>query len=267
MQNIYYSNGVEKFGPVTIIEFSEKRYYKDTMIWYDGLDGWKYISEIEELKHLVGTAGSEPPLVSDSIDQPLTPPLNSVSKEKVTQAEKPEAIADPKKNKAGLWAAALILIAIIGGYYFFLGNKVTPKEENITEQNQIIAPVENTDSVKLKEEERIKEIAKEAEKKPYRENWGKFINASTNDYTHRDMGGIENLKIILKNNTPYLVDKAKVEVSYIKANDDVFQKEIIEFDNIKGNSNKELFAPNSDRGVKIKTKVLMMQSKEMGTID
>jgi hypothetical protein len=94
-------------------------------------------------------------------------------------------------------------------------------------------------------------------------NWSKFITAGPNDFKSNLLVGIEDLKITVNNNSPYLLDSMRVKVAYLKANGDIYQTEILEFENVDPNGSKSLYAPNSNRGVKVSCTVISVHSNAM----
>jgi hypothetical protein len=53
MRKYFYTNGVDKTGPFSLEDLRRQSLTRETKVWYYGLDDWKKISEIEELKSLV----------------------------------------------------------------------------------------------------------------------------------------------------------------------------------------------------------------------
>lgn len=224
-------------------EFSKNRYYKSTLIWHEGLNGWISIADSEELKHLIGTIenvftdAALPQSVSN-----LTPPLTEV----ITQ--------NPHTNRKFtlLWTAIVLLL--IGGYFYFSHKSANTPNATV--------PVIFNDST-MSDSNGITIVGAEAEMKTYRLNWEKLILVQPNDFKQRKLGGIADLKILVENNTPYLVDSIKVKVNYLKANGEIFQTILLRFDNINGNATKDLFAPNSERGVNVTCEILSINSHAM----
>ena len=251
MKAIFYSNGIDIFGPVNLAEFSENRYYKSTLIWYEGLKGWVNIADCAELKHLIGTMAT--PAIDGDLQHALpnlTPPLTS-------------QIANTNKGlKRSLLIAALLLLLL--GVLSFYNFNLKPVNAGNTENNAIVLPslldTLPQDTAKQRKLKHDAMIAKQAEIKTYRINWSKFVIPSTNEYSANELGGISDLKIILKNNCPYTIDHAQVQVNYLKSNGAVYHTERLDFDNLEAKTSKEVFAPNSDRGVSISCSVIIIKS-------
>ncbi len=249
MKDLFYSNGMDIFGPVSVEEFSKNRYYKSTLIWYEGLAGWINIGDSQELKHLIGTMST--PALDTGLPQSLpnsTPPLTEVVAKHTNNL-----------NKYSILVVLLLVLFLIAYFY----NKNSKPDTG----NMMVPVISNndagSDTLAANEAEIIKNASTDAEMKTYRLNWEKFIIAIPNDFKQKNLGGIEDLKIIVKNNSPYLIDSLMVKVIYLKANDEVYQTEMIRFDNIALNSSKELFAPSSDRGVKVHCTIISIHSGSM----
>ncbi len=61
--NYFYANNNQQVGPVTIEQlqnlFASRNINKETLIWKQGMDNWKALKEVEELKSFLG--GNTPP--------------------------------------------------------------------------------------------------------------------------------------------------------------------------------------------------------------
>jgi hypothetical protein len=256
MKEIFYSNGIDIFGPVSLHEFSQNRYYKSTLIWFEGLSGWVNIAECDDLKHLIGTMPT--PALDQAVPHSLpnlTPPLS-----------KKESVKGRPANRQYFFIAAALIVVLLALVTYYFNTRLQPVSQQITGQPVAEIGQENTptiDTNATREAERVKKAAAEAEKKTYRMNWEKFVVAATNDYKQKDIGGIDDLKVIIRNTSPYKIDQVVVKVLYVKANGSTYQTEMLTFDNVEANSNKELFAPKSDRGVKVNCSIQLLKSESM----
>jgi hypothetical protein len=114
MKKYFYTNGVDKIGPFTYEELKEQNLSKDTKVWFYGLDSWKPLSGVEELKSL--TNSIPPPL---RISKPIN--ANNFNN---TQNDLPEKTITPKypkpKSKKGLKSylvvVAVLFVIILIGY-------------------------------------------------------------------------------------------------------------------------------------------------------
>ncbi len=62
MKKYFYSNGKEKFGPFSFDDLKNENISKDTLIWFEGLDDWKYAKEIKEFQEILEV--TPPPIPS-----------------------------------------------------------------------------------------------------------------------------------------------------------------------------------------------------------
>lgn len=67
MKQFYYTDGANKFGPMTIEDLKLKGIKPETLVWYEGLDNWVAASQLVELKSLFG----------DSIPPPMSAPTQN----------------------------------------------------------------------------------------------------------------------------------------------------------------------------------------------
>ena len=86
MKEYYISNseGNEE-GPFTLKELENKEINNNTLIWYEGLDGWKSASEVHDLNNLLK------PKTSFNLDKVEEPKVNPVSKKKTSTTRKKTA--------------------------------------------------------------------------------------------------------------------------------------------------------------------------------
>ena len=98
MKTYYINNGNENGGPFTIEELKSQHISTATLVWFNGMDEWKYAADIEELQPLIST---------------LPPP--------VKQSQKPEStiITEPK-TILGLKTSHFILTIIFLAIMIFI---------------------------------------------------------------------------------------------------------------------------------------------------
>lgn len=245
IKELYYSNGHDVFGPVSFDEFCKNRYYKSTMIWYEGLPGWINIADCKELEHLIGTMSSA------YIDQAIPNSLNTVT---------PPLSKTTYSRKADFSRYVAVILVLTGILFFLAIQYFTTSMES--ERLETLAA-----TMKDSLNPAVKQIAQtagmESEKKTYRINWQQFIKAAPSELRKVEIGGIKDLSIALLNNSPFFVDSVRVKLNYIKANGDVYQSELLRFDNIDAKGKKELFAPDSKRGVRVDCVIEALYSSEM----
>jgi hypothetical protein len=67
MKQYYYTNGTDRFGPMSLEELKTKEITADTLVWYDGLSEWVKAGSVPELAGLFGI--NEPPPVENNYGQ------------------------------------------------------------------------------------------------------------------------------------------------------------------------------------------------------
>jgi uncharacterized membrane protein YhaH (DUF805 family) len=66
MKKYFYSNGIDKEGPVTLDELKQKNINPNTLIWHEGLEDWKEAKIVDDLKEIF--ALSPPPIETEKDD-------------------------------------------------------------------------------------------------------------------------------------------------------------------------------------------------------
>lgn len=114
MKKYFLHNGTEQLGPFSIEELKGKNVSKETPVWFEGLDKWKIMDEIEELKDIF-VMKTPPPFNPQKV---TPPPIKKLT------ARPDTTQATPKKNfKTGRWVILiLILIFVIGGGLMIFNN-------------------------------------------------------------------------------------------------------------------------------------------------
>ena len=88
------------------------------------------------------------------------------------------------------------------------------------------------------------------------------LQLSANDYSVGMFGGISNLELSVTNPSSQAIQKAIVEVEFLKPNGTVIKSQTIFVENLSPGSSKKLPVPDSNRGVKIRYKVVNIQVDE-----
>ena len=87
-------------------------------------------------------------------------------------------------------------------------------------------------------------------------NLKKQLQVSTNNYKVGLFGGINGLQLTVFNTSPQVVDKVIVALDYLRPNGAVVQSENIAFTSIKPKGAQTIAIPGSNRGVKVKYKIV-----------
>jgi flagellar basal body-associated protein FliL len=91
-----------------------------------------------------------------------------------------------------------------------------------------------------------------------------MVSVSFNKYNVGTFGGISDLQLTVSNQSVHPLDLVVVEVQYLQANKKVFKTENIYFHNIGAREAMMMEAPKSPRGVKIQSKITVINTKEAG---
>lgn len=97
----------------------------------------------------------------------------------------------------------------------------------------------------------------------FRHNWEQFISINTSDYKTGFLGGIKDLKIIVRNQTEYPLDNVVVSVEYLRGNGDVFKTEQYTVNDIPAKGTKSVSAAASRKGQKVEIKLVSITSQPM----
>lgn len=53
IKKFYYSDGEKTFGPFKILELKQFGITKETLVWFEGINGWKPAGELNEMKAII----------------------------------------------------------------------------------------------------------------------------------------------------------------------------------------------------------------------
>ncbi len=90
------------------------------------------------------------------------------------------------------------------------------------------------------------------------------VSVSFNKYNTGTFGGISELQLTVSNSSIYPLDLVVVEVRYIQSNKKVYKTENLYFRGIRAGSGLTQEAPKSARGIKIVSRIIIINSKELG---
>lgn len=108
---------------------------------------------------------------------------------------------------------------------------------------------------KATEEKNDEKPVKEEEKTEKRVNKG-TLQIVANDYKVGVFGGIKNLELLLTNPSTQVIDKASVEIQYLKPNGKAVHVQQFDVFNIDPGSTKKIPIPDNSRGVSIRYRVV-----------
>jgi hypothetical protein len=109
MREYYISNGTNQLGPYNLEDLKRQNITPNTLVWYEGLEEWKKINEVEELKEFVNKL--PPPINKPRV---IPPPLETAKK--IIQTDYVEEIENKITNQKGkkVYKIAIFLFAILG---------------------------------------------------------------------------------------------------------------------------------------------------------
>ena len=131
----------------------------------------------------------------------------------------------------------------------------TTKVERALPEEPIISAEspESTNDFAVKQEEEKKEAPVE-KKAP-------SLSLSANDYKVGVFGGVSELEISVSNPSSVTVDKATIEVEFLKPNGNVVKSETLSVENISAGGSKKISVPSSGRGVKVRYRVVSVEAQ------
>jgi hypothetical protein len=133
------------------------------------------------------------------------------------------------------------------------------KTDSATAQRTLISNYNLNDS--LKKNAAIKSEMLYEKIKAHPEN---YINLVTGHYSTGVFGGISTFPITVTNSSSMLLEQVVVSVNYIQSNEKIFKTENLYFNGLESGESVTLKAPKSSRGVKIATRIQVMNSVSTG---
>ena len=233
MKKFFLHDGSQQAGPFDIEQLKSKNLNSDTPIWFEGLDEWTTISKVDELKEIITAT---PPPFATKMASP--PPVQKPAAQQRVLVDK------PKQNSSGrrsLIIAGVVVLALIG---FFIYNQIQHQQYQNDRESTI--------------------NAQEDTKAMIKNNITSYVTAERNEYTYNELGGISNLKISVTNSTDYIIDIVKVKVIYIKANGEVWDSKIVDFNLLNPQTKSTIKVGDTDRGTSIQYEIVSIKSTALG---
>lgn len=258
MTQYYFHDGQQEQGPFDIEQLKSQTLKKDTPIWYDGLENWTTIGEVDELKQLFETKPTPPPLIKSIPEVKATPPKIEQTSYAATNYQD----AFPKKKKS-LLIPLIIGGILIGGLIIWLVSQNVQHTTDIEDIKDSVTTQNTGEAEKEAERQRINQ-ANTAKNMNFRNNWGNYIKVQnsepTVDYT---FGGINAFNVYVSNETSYMLDQVDIFVQYIRKSGEVYQTKTVTILNVPAGSSANGEAPSSLNGVKVSCTVEKIVSKKM----
>jgi hypothetical protein len=234
MKKYFLHDGSQQAGPFDIEELKSKNLNRETPIWYEGLEEWTAISKIAELKEIII---STPPPFTAKLASP--PPVEKPVAQQKVFVNKPKQSRSTARRL--LIIGGLIVLALIG---LFIYNQIQHQQYQQDRESTINA------------EEDTKAMIKK--------NITSYVTAERNEYTFNELGGISNLKISVTNSTDYVLDNVQVKVIYIKANGEVWDSKIVDFNMIDRQTKSTIKVGDTERGTSVQFEIVSIKSNALG---
>jgi GYF domain 2 len=271
MRQYFIHDGQSEKGPLDIEQLKLETLKKETPIWFDGLENWSTVGEVEELKDLFKAT---PPPLKKAEPINLTPPKIETQQ----TISIPQNIVEPVNQKSNTLLYSILGFIVFGGIISWLiyqnknqsstlkdvQEKVTQQDQQLTQQQQEQQQKEQAqlqaEQEKQAEKDRVNNVLTE-KYMGYRNNWRNFITASHGEFSVGGLGGISDLTINVYNDTDKSIDEVQVQVNYITSGGSVFQTETVSITNIGPNSTKTISAPTSSRGSNVTEEIISITAK------
>lgn len=227
MQTYFIHDGNTETGPYSIEELRSKKISRDIHVWREGLSSWQPAGTLQELDVLFAT---------------IPPPFS----------EPKPILAAPANHTIRIVKTigmALVIVVII--VFLFLAGGYAYDYYDGRNRSRV-----------QKSEAFLEKLEKE-NRKFVKDHITSYVNADRNTYTYSELGGIFGLKITVNNNSNYLIDMVKVKINYIKADGNIWDNKIVEFNYISPNSKITLPIEDTDRGVKITYEIIAIKSSAL----
>lgn len=234
MKKFYLHDGSAQQGPFDIEELKSKNITRDTPIWYDSIPDWTTAGNVEELKSILSTT---PPPFGTKIAMP--PPVQKPVTQQKVVVDKPK-----QKSSTGrrlLILAGIVVLVLVG---VFVYNQIQHQQQQTERQNELNAEEDTKTRIK--------------------NNITSYVTAERNEYTYSNLGGIYNLKITVTNSTDYVIDNVKVKITYIKANGDVWDTRLVDFNMIDPQTKVTQKIADTERGTSINYEIVSIKSNALG---
>lgn len=284
----------QQSGPYSLDEMRALSLKPHDLIWIESeSNGWKYPEEVEELKEFSAknTAAKESRVFVS------LPESNASFEPKASTEyfaiEDPELVSEPSllplqelkekyspdEAKKNIWqkrifhgkeigSVAAVFIGVVMGAVI-IKKLVDGSTNGIPIQTASAIPILDRDGSKptdnfknaivtevvpvFKTEKKISSKIRDIKKQVYVKN---------NAYKVGLFGGVNGLQLTVFNTSVHFVDKVVVAVDYLRPNGEIVQSENVLFSSIKPKSAQTIAIPGSNRGVKVKYKILKVYSHE-----
>lgn len=186
MTQYYFHDGQKEQGPFDIEQLKSKTLQKDTPIWYEGLESWTTVGEVDELKQLFASKPTPPPLIKSDPKATTTPPKIEQPSYGTTNYQD----TFPTKKKSLLVPLVIGGILIVGALIIWLLYQNNQNTTVIHDLQDSVSTQSSAEADKEAERQKINQ-ANTLKNMNFRNKWESYIKVQntepTIDYT---LGGI-----------------------------------------------------------------------------
>jgi hypothetical protein len=152
MKKFYIYKNDQQQGPFSLEDLKDLIVTRDTMIWFEGADKWLKAYEIDDLKEILKSVPSPPPIQNNPF---LIPPPYVVTKPLEVKKTNNYEISVKKKSTLLTIGIAILLVCGFGSFfiYTYLNQKKSQIELQIEEQRKVL----EKENAKLQEKKEIKD--------------------------------------------------------------------------------------------------------------
>jgi GYF domain 2 len=239
MQYYYHHNG-QQLGPFSIEELQQKPIDKNTLVWKPGMEKWVSAGELAELAAVFQPVMVPPPLPVQAVGQ-----------------------KEGFDYVTWFWRFAAVgsFVVMVGVAWWLMSQSKAssePKTDDVQpEIEQVVTPPEEPNTVV------VPSPPVESEK-PY--NWKEYIKVEYNsDFSIDGIGGVNNLKVILINNSEFEITLARAQAIIYKQNGTSIIKEV-SFQNVPPRSIAYSAVIETTRGKSVGKPVIVQLQSTNGEI-
>ncbi|MES2629549.1 MAG: DUF1524 domain-containing protein [Bacteroidota bacterium] len=172
MKKYFFHDGTDQLGPFDLKELKAKKITADTMIWYEGLNGWTAAGSLDELRTIL--VSSPPPFTAYA-----PPPVNA------QRSVQPSASSGGySSNQRLVITAVIIAVVFLGRYLYSQYNS----PDYPADQTEAIYPSETGKPVNEKELEAQRKEQDELHFSfPYKNDFVNTLASRSNDKISRGL--------------------------------------------------------------------------------
>ncbi|HZF64904.1 MAG TPA: DUF4339 domain-containing protein [Chitinophagaceae bacterium] len=261
----------EQLGPYSIDD-SKRMVQATDLIWMEGKsNAWTRATDVPEFRDFL-------PVDYAQVNQTVEASSYTINDRYSRTSSRDQAVHGEKRHRSGVATfplAALFFCIVILASAVLITRFIKASGEGLVKADNASAlyptpkePLDNTSNFQnalSKEVVLVPDSTTATPKKIKPANLRKLVKLTNNDYKKGLLGGINDLKLTVENNSEQLLDKVTVQLDYLKRNGQVLTTDTLYVNMVKPKSSKTIDVPKSSRGVKVQHKILNIKSYENKT--